>query len=252
MSPLRPITTLLLLSLAILLTNCSRKTYSISPDFSHPLEEYRFSCQSIDSLEVRAALPQLEAEYGAYVDCPDEYRGKFLAALSFYPELKGVPIRIVQKQLPTSMAARPANFAIFRNGRRYRIYLDDITEKVTDFRKYPYSAQIGCFIHELGHVRYYETRSNVRLMYDGVNYVSRQAFRSRYEQYADHHAIAHGGGYYTYLFRRYTLYDAGISKAYRKFKSENYYTAKDLLRLHLAAVAKRGLTTCTEGLILPE
>ena len=239
---------LLTLLFPLLLGTCHRPPSALSEDFVDPLAEYKYSCQPIDSLQVLAALPLLEAEFGDYVDCPPEYRAKLLAALTFYPKLKGVKIRVIQKPLKTSMAARPDNFATVRKNRRYKIYLDDLTDKVTDFRRYPYSAQIGCFIHELGHVAYYERRSNVRLAYDGANYVSSQKFRSRYETYADHNAIARGGGYYCYLFRDYTLNKAGISESYREFKRNNYYTGKELYRLHLEAVEGAGVEVECEGL----
>lgn len=227
------------LVVALSCCSCIRPAVAISEDYTNPLASYKFSCEPIDSLEVRKALPVLEEEYGEWLDCPRIYRDKVLAALSFFPDLKGIKIRIIQKPLKTSMAARPDNFAVVRKKRRYKIYLDDITDKVTDFRKYPYSAQVGCFIHELGHVAYYETRSNSRLIYDGTNYVSSQRFRNKYERYADHNAVARGGGFFDYQYRFYTLNKAGISKKYRAFKVANYYTPKDLLRLHLEAVDKR-------------
>lgn len=221
--------------------SCIRPLVSLTDDFEDPLRMYKFSCESIDSLVVRSALPALEKEYGKFLDCPNVYRDKVLAALSFYPDLKGIKIKIVRKPLKTAMAARPDNFAVFRKNRRYKIYVDDVTDKVTDFRKYPYSAQVGCFIHELGHVAYYETRSNGRLIYDGTGYVSSQRFRNKYERYADQNAVDRGGGYFDYQYRYYTLNEAGISKKYRAFKVANYYTPKDLLDLHRKAVMEMDL-----------
>ncbi|NJC26314.1 hypothetical protein [Neolewinella antarctica] len=226
------------------MSSCNRTVSELSETYVNPLRNYKFSCQLIDSTDVRAALPALEKEFGSFVDCPDVYRPKLLAALSFYPELKGIRITIVQKPLKTSMAARPANYAFARNKRRYNIYVDDITDKVTDFRRYPYSAQIGCFVHELGHVAYYEQRSNARLTYDGLSYVSRQKYRSHYEELADHNSLSHGGGYYGYMYRNYTLNEAGISKKYRLFKRANYYTGKKLLELHNEQRTERGLSPC--------
>ena len=239
-------TCIVLLTLA---TGCQRQAVPISEGYVDPLAEYKYSCRPIDSTEVLAVLPALEAEFGAFVDCPAVYRAKLLAALSFYPDLKGVHVTIVRKALPTSMAARPSNYAVARNGRRYKIYVDDVTDKVTDFRRYPYSAQIGCFIHELGHVAYYEGRSNARLFADGTRYVSSQSFRSRYERYADHNAIARGGGYYGYLFRKYTLTEAGISPEYRAFKRKNYYTPERLRELYLKELRDNGLrvSDCFDG-----
>ncbi len=235
-----PLRLTLLFAIGLSLLGCSRRSYPLSEGYVNPLEHYRYGCERIDSLEVRAALPRLEREYGASLTCPAVYRGKVLAALSFYPELKGLDIRIVRKPLKTSMAARPGNFSPTRNGRFYKIYVDDVTVKPTDFRRYPYSAQIGCFLHELGHVAYYEQRSNLRLMYDGLRYVGGQGYRTRYEKYADRNMIERGGGYYGYLFRDWTLNHAGISKAYRRFKRENYTTARALLELHLEVAARHG------------
>ncbi|OAV42594.1 hypothetical protein [Lewinella sp. 4G2] len=237
------------LLIMLCLNSCSRSVMELSADFQDPLAHHKFSCVPFDSLEVRRALPILEAEYGRWLDCPKVYRAEVLAALSFYPDLKGVRIKIVQRPLKTSMAARPGNYAVVRSKRRYRIFVDDVTDKVTDFRRYPYSARIGCFIHELGHVAYYETRSNARLTYDGVNYVSRQKFRTRYEQYADHNAIARGGGFYGHMFRHHTLNEADISPEYREFKRDNYYTGKTLLDLHNAARREQGLPACDRSAV---
>lgn len=225
------------------LTACNRAAYEApSATYSDPLAAYRFGCTPLDSLTVAAHLPELEATFGEKIDCPDEYRDKLLAALSFYPQLWNIRIKVVQKTLPTSMQVRPANFAFARNGRGYRIYVDDTrTDKVTDFRRASYSAQIGCFIHELGHMTHYEKRSNVRLLADGTGYVTSQKFRTHYEAIADQNAIAYGGGYYTYQFSNFIFERAGISKAYRKFKKANYYTNHEILALHNAARKERGM-----------
>lgn len=223
---------------------CNRSTYELTGDaYTDPLGQYRFSCRSIDSLYVDAHLDELEAAFGATVDCPPIYRDKLLAALSFYPHLHGIDIEIVRKPLKTSMAVRPRNFSVGRNGRGYRIYVDDIQDdKVVDFRRASYSAQVGCFIHELGHVTHYESRSNVRLFYDGANYASRQKFRTAYEAIADQNAVKYGGGFYTYQYATFIFEDAGISEEYRAFKEANYYTNEEILELHLDAREEQGLT----------
>lgn len=234
----------LLFFTALLLSTCTRRAYSVTDDpYTDPLAAYHFSCTPIDSIVVDTHLEELEAALGKHVDCPDVYRDKLLAALTFYPHLRGIKIKVVRKPLQTSMAVRPANFSLGRNGRGYRIYVDDTNDnKATDFRRASYSAQVGCFIHELGHVTHYESRSNIRLFSDGVNYVSRQRFRTGYEAIADQNAVLNGGGFYTYQYATFIFEKAGISPEYRAFKEANYYTNEEILELHKKVRAEQGLT----------
>lgn len=225
---------LLLFCLLITLLSCSpalRQTELVNN--SPLLSQYRFSDEPIDSLVVADVLPELEAAFGNQKTCAPKYRDKFLAALSFYPELKDVEIRVFSKQIKTSMAVRPHRFHLARQNRSYTIYVDDISEdKPVDFRKASYSAQVGCFAHELAHIMYYQRRSNVTLMRSGVSYVSSQNFRSSFEKIADNITIRHGAGFYIYQFATFVLEKAPISDEYRDFKEENYYDNDEILELH--------------------
>lgn len=225
----------LIVFIFFVLTACSPKlsvSDPVSPEL--PLSEYRFSSQPIDSLTVQRKLPELEALLGEQKTCPPEYRDKFFAALSFYPELADVEIRVISKRIKTSMAVRPHRFHFSRRNRSYTIYVDDVSEnKAVDFRKASYSAQVGCFAHELAHIVYYQHRSNLTLIRSGLGYVTSQKFRSRFEKAADNITVDHGAGYYIYQFATFVLEDAPISKAYRAFKEENYYDTEEILELHL-------------------
>ena len=213
----------------------------------NPLERYRYSCSPIDSLIVDRHLPALDSLYGEQLEA-DAYRDKILAALSFYPELRGVRIRLVRKPLRTSMAARPLRFSARRHRRTYALLVDDTqyANKPADFRRASYSAQVGCFIHELGHISYYERHSGNRIVRDGIAYVTNQRFKNEFERTADRFAIRNGGGYYVYLYRTFTFEEANLPPAYLAFKRRNYNTQEAVLEKHLSYLEAEGLLEGTE------
>ena len=224
---------------------CSRNFHPANVDGDNPLAEYRYSCQSLDSVTVVEVLPELEKLYGANL-AAEEYRDKLLAALSFYPDLTNVPIRLVHRKLRTSMAARPHAFRFNGARRGYTIYVDDVQEKAADFRQASYAAQVGCFIHELGHIAYYVTRSNAGLIGDGAAYVTNQTFKNGYERIADRMAIHHGGGYYVYLYRTFSFEEAELPPAYLAFKRRNYTDNQALLARHIEYLQENSLEKCVE------
>lgn len=232
------------LCLLLTLSACGALPERYDEPYSSPLAEYRFSCQSIDSLEVAAVLPELERQFGKNLDAT-EYRDKILAALSFYPQLRDKRIHLVQRRLRTSMAARPG-LSVSRRRRRYAIHVDDISDKPSDFRKASYSAQVGCFIHELGHISYYVDRSNVQLVGDGAAYVTNQRFKNGYERIADSLAIRNGGGYYVYQYRTFTFEEAGLPEPYLAFKRRNYTDNRQLLKKHLNYLRENSVEKCRD------
>ena len=238
---------LVLLVPLLVMLSCGRTPPRVAGPYRTPLAQYRYSCQPLDSLAVAAVLPELEQRFGRQLEA-DAYRDKILAALSFYPELRGVPIRLVRKQLRTSMAARPRGLLTRRRSRRgYTIYADDVShDKPADFRKASYAAQVGCFIHELGHISYYVNRSKLQLLGDGLAYVTNQQFKNGYERIADRMAIRNGGGYYVYLYRTFTFEEAELPEAYLAFKRRNYTDNRRLLKLHLDYLREHSVEKCLE------
>lgn len=242
---MRPfILTCLFFTLCVFL-GCSRPITLHDTPYATPLASYRYSCKTIDSVAVAGLLPELEEKFGAHLQA-SAYRDKMLAALSFYPELRGVKIRLIRKQLRTSMAARPLGITRRRGRRNYAIYVDDTSNKVADFRNSSYSAQVGCFIHELGHIAHYVGRSNLQLLGEGTAYVTNQGFKNRYERIADSLAIQNGGGYYVYLYRTFTFEEAELPEAYLAFKQRNYTSNKQLLAKHIAYLRENSVEKCAD------
>jgi hypothetical protein len=196
------------------------------------IKPYRYSEVSISAQAVDNRYPELMAIVGTRLDCPASYAKQLRMALAFYPELYTTRIRVVSRQLSTSMAVRPTRLGLGAADRTYTIFVDDQSESAIDFRRADFSAQVGCFIHELAHILHYERCTNGALLLDGIRYGLAQSFRSRYEKQTDELAIAYGGGYYVYEFARFIFQEAGISAAYRAYKTANYYSEEDLWRLH--------------------
>ena len=245
MTPQFPTGLLHWLILLLGLTGCAKTITFTDTPYENPLADYRYSCQSIDSLTVAAALPSLEAQFGEQLEA-SAYRDKMLAALSFYPNLRGVDIHLIRKRLRTSMAARPLGLGKRRSRRTYAVYVDDVSDKPADFRNASYSAQVGCFIHEFGHISYYASRSNAQLATDGVRYVTSQQFKNKYERIADRLAIQYGGGYYVYQYRSFTFEEAELSEAYLAFKRRNYTDQKKLLARHIAYLRENSVEKCVD------
>lgn len=229
----------------LLVVSCATPVGIAEHPYTTPLARYRYSCQPLDSLAVAAVLPELEEQFGGNLEATD-YRDKLLAALSFYPGLRGVNIKLVQKRLRTSMAARPLGLRGRRDRRTYAVYVDDLSIKAADFRKASYAAQVGCFIHELGHVSHYVNRSNVRLLGDGAAYVTSQRFKNHYERTADRLAIQNGGGYYVYLYRTFTFEEANLPEVYLAFKRRNYTSNQELLVKHIAYLRENSVDKCVD------
>ncbi len=212
---------------------------AIAPLTYNPISPYKFSCTPIDSLYIADHLDELEADFGNDLKA-DAYRDKLLAALAFYPRLRGVHIELVHQRLRTSMAARPLRLGADRARRRYAILVDDVSERASDFRKSSYSAQVGCFIHELGHVSHYERTANADLVAQGMAYVTNQDFKSRYEAIADSFVVVNGGAYYLSQYRTFTFEEADLPPEYLAFKRRNYNGPEDVLRQHRRYIRKKG------------
>ena len=225
------------------LSRCGAPAVLYDEPYDSPLATYRYSCRPLDSLTVAAVLPELEARFGKNLEA-EAYRDKLLAALSFYPELRDKRIRLVNRRLRTSMAARPKILAGGRDRRMYTVFADDITDKASDFRKSSYSAQVGCFIHELGHISHYVKRSDLQLAGEGLGYVTSQQYKNGYERIADSLAIRNGGGYYVYLYRTFTFEEADLPDAYLAFKRRNYTDNRQLLQKHIAYLRRNSVDKC--------
>lgn len=171
-------------------------------------------------------LDSLRAEYSANKVIPEEYELEILIALSYYPELKDVPIVFMPKKIKTTMATRPRMDGIYysREKRTYRILINNFIESKDgiNYNDVPFNARIGLIGHELGHVVDFMQKSMLRIISNGVAYVLNSPYRKNFEAKVDQITIEHGLGWQLYAFSYFVFHQTDITDDYLDFKEDNY------------------------------
>jgi hypothetical protein len=189
------------------------------------------ACRSYeDETPGRAYLDSIEEDWDIH-GIPEAYRSSFLIALSAYPELKGVPIRIREGDLKTTMAARPVPASLLGppRGRAYRILMDTLAPASEGklFRDLPFDARIGIMAHEFAHILEYSQRSLGGMIRYGARYLVREE-RKGIEARTDRIAVDRGFGWQLLAFKRYIREEAELSPSYRSYKEQVYLSSRDL------------------------
>lgn len=105
-------------------------------------------------------LPKLKREFGKNKNIAKAYETQILIALSYFPELKNVPITFVLKKTETPLSSRPSFIGLLQSAknRKYTITISDETNSKLEpilFKNLNLNAQIGIIGHELSHVSDY-------------------------------------------------------------------------------------------------
>jgi len=159
-----------------------------------------------------------------------------LTALSFYPELKDVPIQFVFKQRIKSsvMQAQPVFRTLLksREARSYRINISamfKLTHTAIPIHQIPDSIMIGWIGHELGHIMDYESRSNTGLVGFGISYVLSPDYVKKVERIADTYAVNHGLGRYIIETKRFILDHAELPQSYKDKIARLYVSPEEIV-----------------------
>lgn len=175
---------------------------------------------------------ELKKEYGTYKHYPQQIERQVLIALSFYPELKHVPIlfRIApQHSLGFTRVTLGGLFESPHN-KHYIVTISDSTENVLMplmFKNLSFNAQIALIGHELGHVADPSTETTLEILKHVVGSVSARHI-DRFEYNTDAICIAHGLGYQLLEWSRYvreTMHSVnwdGPDYVHRPKKRERY------------------------------
>lgn len=182
-----------------------------------------------DSFNIHRA--QLHDEDYEHKALEASYQEQAQIAMSYYPELKGIEIEFVRKDIKTTMAARPAMDFIFRKkeNRKYKIFIDTSVknEKGLLLSDVPFNAQVGIIGHELAHVFDYEEKTAMGVVFTGIGYLF-HPYRKKLERKVDEITIAHGLGHQVMEFSEYVLNESKVSDKYKKYKRKIYYKPKQL------------------------
>lgn len=163
------------------------------------------------------------------------YEAAILAALMYYPDLKATNIQFRSSRITTSMAALPRGGNLFRK-KQNRKYAILINNKVNSNRaplisEVPFVAQVGVIGHELAHIVDYKTKSNFRLMFEGLAYYFNNSFKRKLEHKIDRIAIYRGLGEGIIAFRIYIDNESDATEKYKIFKQKIYLSATDIERI---------------------
>lgn len=169
---------------------------------------------------------------------PESIADEVQVALSFYPELKDVPIRFKFKKniKKSTMQAQPV-FGSLLNPKKKRQYVILISERFkiadTTFRTkdIPKDIMIGWLGHELGHIMDYKKRSSTNLIWFGIKYFFSNKSIQVAERAADTYAVQSGMEKYILKTKEFILNQAGISESYRNKIKKLYLSPEEIMEL---------------------
>ena len=153
-----------------------------------------------------------------------------LIALSYYPELKDVPITFEYHDIKTTMEVRPEYLSAFKNhNRRYIIFIDDKVRNNEGLllSEVSFNAQIGVIGHELAHIMDFQHRSVTSLLGLGIDYVFMKN-HAKYERSIDEYAIKRGLGWQELEFADFMQNKSKATAKYKRFKQINYLSASEI------------------------
>lgn len=169
---------------------------------------------------------------------PEEILEEARIALSYYPELKDIPIEFkFKKSIKKSfMQAQPDFSDIFKNkrNRSYNILISrsfNIENEEIDISKIPSEVIIGWIGHELGHIMDYQNRSAMNMLWFGIRYVTSRGFLMNAEKDADTFAVNHGMGDYILATKNFILDHAHLSEVYKERIRNLYLSPEEILFL---------------------
>ncbi|WP_338196848.1 hypothetical protein [Flagellimonas marinaquae] len=164
---------------------------------------------------------------------PKNIRQEVKTALSYFPELDGIPIRFkFKKSIKKSVMLAQPTWSGLLKPRKERSYVILISEKFKisgeEFKTVdvPRDVLIGWIGHELGHVMDYQQRGNLNLMGFGIRYVMLKEFVKKAERAADSFAVSRGMSNYILKTKRFILNHANIDNGYKE-RIKQYYLSPD-------------------------
>jgi hypothetical protein len=130
---------------------------------------------------------------------PVEYGNAINIALSYYPELADVKIRIKVKRKLAPLAARPSILSTFLRAKK-RNYVVTISNHTINklnpilLKNLSFNAQIGVIGHELSHIAEYNSKNGFFFIALALKHVSKKSM-DKFEYNTDRRCIEHYLGF---------------------------------------------------------
>jgi len=184
-----------------------------------------------DSLEY--SLDSLTNLYGNNKTYDSLIAFPFMIALSRFPDLRHTDIRIIKKNIFTTMYARPSIRRLFlqRDKRRYFILVDtEIEDEPGIYFKLPMNAKIGLIAHELCHIAEYQNKSIWKMLSYTAHYITSSGKR-KLEHQNDLEVLERGFGWQIYDFMKFVENNPALPPKYLEHKKRYYFRPDEYVKL---------------------
>ncbi|MCM5664428.1 ImmA/IrrE family metallo-endopeptidase [Galbibacter mesophilus] len=169
---------------------------------------------------------------------PISIRKEVETALSYFPDLKNVPIefKFKEKLERSFMQAQPEFSTVFNKPKRRRYYIFISSSFNIEGEKFtidtvPKDVLIGWIGHELGHIMDYLHRGSLNLIWFGIKYIFVGKHIREAERAADVFAVNHGMGDYILETKNFILNHTSLSETYKNRIKRLYLSPEDILQL---------------------
>ena len=169
---------------------------------------------------------------------PEVIRFQAYQALSYFPELRDVPItfKFKKKIKKSTMQAQPKFSGIFkRSGKRSYVILISETIQIEDESFHILDLEddimIGWLGHELGHIMDYRERSGIGMLIFGFRYLYSKSYLREAERTADAFAIQKGMGEYIIATKNFILNHSDISEVYKDRIRRLYLSPEEIMEM---------------------
>ncbi len=145
-------------------------------------------------------VPDSLLQYSHKKLIPGEYKLSILTALTHFPELKELNVKIRIKQAYTPLSTKPDFRSMFKRKSR-RTYVITISNKTIDtlthllYKNLSLEERIGIIGHELSHVVDFDSKNFLQSLRSAIGHVSKR-YLDRMEFTTDSICINHGLGKY--------------------------------------------------------
>jgi len=169
---------------------------------------------------------------------PTELAKEIDTALSYFPQLKDVPIDFKFKKdiKHSTMQAQPkfGSFLKHRSKRGYNIFISEkfkIAGKEFLTKHIPSEILVGWFGHELGHIIDYQERSKMNLIRFGLKYIFSDKHIVEAERAADTYAVRQGMSAYILKTKNFILNHADITEEYKNRIQKYYLSPEEIMHI---------------------
>jgi len=162
---------------------------------------------------------------------PDKFQDVFDLLIDDIPYLHHQKIIIRKKKLSTTMSARPTWGSLIFRKRENRTYLLQVNnDKTFDgvlYEDVPEMARVGLMMHELMHIKDYQSRNIFGVLQRGWQYLSKSG-KKKFEYEIDQMVMDAGYRSYLLLWALFIMEESEASDAYKDFKREIYRSPFDI------------------------